>query len=319
MTSTLLTKLGRYIQRTPTGLTILAGSVLMGYQYWVGPLSMQVQLIFCSSLLLFVGIPHGALDHLIEQERTMRQAKPFSLPRFIAKYVLMIAMYGLAWLFFPVLSLTLFLLISAWHFGETDVENAPDDRYWSLIRLVAGGFVVAFILLTHAVEVTPILSRIVQNDAQAMKLWGEAASRAGTLLRGWATLTVVLAMLALGNRPMPLNGWRLARLGTVILLTYTLPLLPAFMLYFGGWHSLNSFGIIQSYLNRSGNPTRTIWKLWRQSVPLTALAFGFLMAGAGIWNSYAPLFDPLPYLFILLSTITLPHIQVMHQLDLFRK
>lgn len=319
MITRLLTRLGNYIHRTPTGLTILAGFLLACYQYWVGPLPILLQLFFCISLLLLVGIPHGALDHLIEQERTLRQAQPFSLVRFILKYVLMIAIYGLAWLFFPVLSLTVFLLISAWHFGETDLENAPDDRYWSLIRLVAGGFVLGFILLTHAAEVTPILSRIIQNDPQAMKIWGVAAERAGALLRGWATLVVILAILALGHQPIQLNGWRLARLGMVLLLTYTLPLLPAFMLYFGGWHSLSSFGIIQSYMQRPGKPAQSIWKLWWQSAPLTILAFGFLIAGAGIWHSYTPLLDPLPYLFILLSTITLPHIQVMHQLDLFRK
>lgn len=319
MIISLIASLSNRIQRTPTGLTILAGFLLACYQYWVGPLPMLYQLIFCSGLLLLVGIPHGALDHLLEQERTLREARPFSLARFILKYVLMIAIYGLGWLLFPVLSLSVFLLISAWHFGETDLENAPDDRYWSLSRLVAGGFVLAFILLSHAAEVTPILSRIIQNDPQAMTLWSLAVLYANSLMRGWATLVVVLAMLALGHQPVRLNGWRLARLGAVLLLTYMLPLLPAFMLYFGGWHSLSSFGVIQTYMQQPGKPTQTIWKLWRQSIPMTVLAFGFMMAGAGIWHSYTPQFDPLPYLFILLSTITLPHIQVMHQLNLLRK
>ncbi|WP_020603104.1 Brp/Blh family beta-carotene 15,15'-dioxygenase [Spirosoma spitsbergense] len=319
MIATFLQRLSTFIQRIPTSLTILAGFMLAGYQYWVGPLSVPVQLIFCFSLLVLVGIPHGALDHVIEQEGSLRQSRPFSLTRFIIKYVITMAAYGLAWLFFPVLSLVLFLLISAWHFGETDIENAPDDVYWSVTRFVSGGFVLGFILLTHYADVAPIVARIVQNDPTTLQFLSWVSGQTGALLRGWATLGIVLAMLSFGHRPMTVNGWRLARLGIVLILTYVLPLLPAFMLYFGGWHSLSSFGNIRTFLQRPTSPAQSVWKLWRQSIPLTLLAVGFLLAGAGIWTSYTPQFDPLPYLFILLSTITLPHIQVMHQLDLLRK
>lgn len=315
MIATLWNRLGGYINRTPTCLTIGAGLLLAGYQYWVGPLSLWAELFFCIGLLLTTGIPHGALDHLIEQERSLRRSQSFSLPRFIVRYVAMIALYGLGWVFFPVLSLILFLLISAWHFGETDLEHAPDNIYWSLTRLVAGSFVLAFLLLTHAHEVTPIIARIVQNDALSLQLWQAAVSQTGGILRGWLTLLLVLSMLAFGHQPMAVNGWRLGRLALVLALTYCLPLLPAFMLYFGGWHSLSSFGTIKSYLQKRQHSQQSVWKIWWKSVPLTLLAVGFLLAGAGVWYSYTPFLDPLPYLFILLSTITLPHIQVMHQVN----
>lgn len=311
--------MGSYVKRTPTCLTIVAGLSVAAYQYWVGPLSSTAQLFFCFGLLAFVGIPHGALDHLIEQEHSLRQAQPFSLTRFIAKYVFMIAAYGLGWMVFPVLSFILFLLISALHFGETDLEQAPDTGYWSLTRLLAGGFVLAFILINHADEVTPIIARIVENDTLTMQVWNGAIRHGGSLLRGWVTLLGVLAMLAYGHQPIPVNGWRLVRLAMVVSLTYTLPLLPAFMLYFGGWHSLSSFGTIVSYLQQSPHPGQSIWKIWRQSIPFTLLAFGFLIACTNVWNSYIPTIDPIPYLFILLSTITLPHIKVMHQLNVIDK
>lgn len=315
MIHTLLMPLRRYVQQVPTCLTIVAGLLLASYQYWVGPLPVTAQVVFCAGLLLIAGIPHGALDHLIEQERSIRQERLFSMRLFIAKYLFTVAVYGVGWLLFPVLSLVLFLLISAWHFGETDIENAPTTAYWSLMRFVAGGLIVAFILLTHAAETTPILVRIVQNDELTLLFWHRTVSQAGPILRGWATLTVVLAMLASGQQPIRINRWRLGRLALVLLLAYLLPLLPAFMLYFGGWHALSSFGTIRSYLQQPTYSSLSVWKLWRQSMPLTIVAFGFLGACTGIWYSYAPDFDPLPALFILLSTITLPHIQIMHRLN----
>lgn len=303
-----------YFKRTPSFLTILVGLLLVSYQYLIGPLPIAAQLIFCSVLLLLVGIPHGALDHIIEQEYYIRRSKPFSMVGFIAKYLLIIAGYGLVWFWFPVLSLVLFLLISAWHFGETDLEHAPGTAHWSLARLVLGGFVLGFILLMHEAETTPILASIVQNDPVFMQVWRGCAQHSGPLLRGWLTLSIILTMLAYGQQPVPFRAGRLVRLGVVLLLTYPLPLLPAFMLYFGGWHSISSFGTIRSYLQQSVSAKKPLWIIWRQSMPLTLVAVFFLGGCAGLWLSYAQDFDPIPSLFILFSTITLPHIQVMHRL-----
>ncbi|MBC8153781.1 MAG: Brp/Blh family beta-carotene 15,15'-dioxygenase [Bacteroidetes bacterium] len=315
MTISVLTTLRHAVQRSPTYLTIVAGLLLVSYQQWVGPLPILTQLAFCVGLLLIAGIPHGALDHLIEQERSIRQGKPFSLPFFILKYLLLIAAYGVGWLFFPVLSLVVFLLISAWHFGETDLEHAPGTALWSLARFASGSFVLAFILLTHTTETTPILARIVQNDPQSLQIWQGAASQPAGVLVGLAALTLVLTATAYRRQPIPVDGGRLGRLGLVLLLTWPLPLLPAFVLYFGGWHALSSFGTIRSYLRVSAFSRQSVWKLWLQSMPLTIAAFGFLGACTIVWYRYTPQFDPLPSLFILLSTITLPHIQVMNKLN----
>ena len=217
-------------------------------------------------------------------------------------------------MFFPVLSLLLFLVISAWHFGETDLDNVPSTVGWSVARFVAGGWVLAFILLSHVPETTPILSRIVQGNAGVMQTWAMLTRQAAPVLVGWFILLVVFVVVANRNNPAPINGWRLARLGAVLLLTYPLPLLPAFVLYFCGWHALNSFGTIRTYLQLPANSIQSAWKLWWQALPLTIAAVFFLSVCTALWSSYLPEIDPIPCLFILLSTITLPHIRVMHKL-----
>ncbi len=309
--------LRRSVAHTPTLLTIAVGLAFVVYQRLAGPLPMPVQLVFCGLLLVVAGIPHGALDHLVERERAARLGKSFSLLRFLFNYLLTMGVYAGAWLLAPVPCLLVFLLISAWHFGETDLNNAPETAYWSLVRLSAGGFVLAFILLSHATETTPILVRIMQHDELGLLVWQSIVSRAGAVLRGWATLTLVLTMLAYGQRPAPIDAWRMVRLLTVMGLTYYLPLLPAFMLYFGGWHALSSFRSLRDYLPaNTADPTEAAWKIWQQSLPLTGVAFGFLGVCAIGWHYLAPDLDPLPILFILLSLITLPHIGVMHTMHI---
>ena len=311
-----LTDLRRAVLQTPTLLTIAVGLGFVVYQQLVGPLPMVVQLIFCGFLLIVAGIPHGALDHLVERERVARLGESFSLPGFLAKYLLTMGIYAGAWLLVPVLCLLVFLLISAWHFGETDLDNAPGTAYWSLARLSAGGFVLAFILFTHAAETTPILGRIVQEDNLTLLIWQGIVAESGAVLRGWATLMLVLIMLAYGQYPVWINGWRMVRLLLIVGLTYYLPLLPAFMLYFGGWHALSSFNTLRGYLPmNTTNLAKAAWHIWQQSLPLTGISFGFLGIFAVGWYYAAPNLDPLPILFVLLSLITLPHIGVMHTVN----
>ena len=307
--------LRRSVVQTPTLLTITAGLLLGGYQFLTGTLPMMVQLVFSGLLLLVAGIPHGALDHLVERERALRLGESFSLSVFLVKYIVMMGIYAVAWLLVPVPCLLVFLSVSAWHFGETDLQNAPHTPYWSLARLSAGGFVLAFMLLTHAAETTPILAQIVQADDLALLIWRGMVEQSGVVLRGWATLTLVLTMLAYAHCPIAIDGWRMSRLVAIIGLAFYLPLLPAFMLYFGGWHALSSFHLIQNYLPAGAkNPTEAAWNVWKQSLPLTGVAFGVLGLCAVAWYYTTPGFDPLPILFILLSLITLPHISVMYSI-----
>ncbi|WP_019990842.1 Brp/Blh family beta-carotene 15,15'-dioxygenase [Rudanella lutea] len=312
----LTARVWRRLYQTPTLLTILVGLVLVTYQFVIGSLPQTLQVGFCAFMLAVAGIPHGALDHLVEHERSIRLHKPFSFRRFIAKYLLTMGLYALAWLFAPVPCLLVFLLISAWHFGETDLNNAPQTPYWLIARLAAGGFVLGFILLTHADETSPILSRIVQADAQVMQVWQFAADRAGAVLRGWATLILVLTMLAYSHHPISLNGARIMRLLTILLLAYFLPLLPSFMLYFGGWHALSSFATLQNFLPvNNQKPYGALKHIWVKSLPLTLLSIFFLLLFTVSWQTIYPDFDPLPLLFIFLSLITLPHIEVMYGID----
>ena len=303
------------IVQTPTYLTMLVGIVLIGYQYGVGPIPLPVQFAVCLLLLLAAGIPHGALDHLIEQQRSVQAQQPFSMGLFILKYLLLIAAYGLGWLVSPVLSLVVFLVISAWHFGETDLEGAPATGLWTLARFIAGGWLLGFILLTHAPEATPIIDRIVVGNRPSLIIWGWLVAHSPVVLVSGAGLVLGLIWLAFRHRPAPLNGGRLLRLGVVLLLTYPLPLLPAFILYFAGWHALSSFGSIRAYLQLPAYSLQSAWLLWWRALPLTIAAFIFLGGCTLAWYIYMPTLDPIPTLFIVLSTITLPHIRVMYRLN----
>jgi beta-carotene 15,15'-dioxygenase len=306
------------IRATPTLVSIAAGCLLLFWQQITGELPPPLQIVFFAIFILFTGIPHGAIDHLVEKETAERQQKSFNKLNFLAKYLRTMAFYGVAWFVFPSLSLLFFLLISAWHFGETDLENAPPTPLWNAARFSFGCFILSWILLFHAVEVTPILERISRNNEAVQAVWQFFVANKDVILIVFASVTGVLSFLANKKNALHFDKMRLVRLASIVVLTYFLPLLPAFGLYFGGWHALCSFDNIHHYLV-SQNPENSevsILKTWSKTLGFTFLAMAGLAFATWFWLRFYHTWDALPLLFIFLSLITLPHLNVMHRMSL---
>jgi beta-carotene 15,15'-dioxygenase len=307
------------IRTTPTLVSIAAGCLLLIWQQITGQVDPSVQIVFFAIFILFTGIPHGAIDHLVEKETAERQQKPFNLLGFLAKYLLTMGFYAAAWFVLPSLSLLFFLLISAWHFGETDIENAPPTPFWNVTRFSFGCFILSFILLFHAVEVTPILERISRNNDAVQAVWQFFVAHKDLILIALAAITGVFSFFANKKNILNFDKKRLGRLAAIVALTYFLPLLPAFGLYFGGWHALCSFDNIHHYLvSKNADISQdSILKTWSKTLGFTLLAMAGLGFATWFWLRFYHTWDALPLLFIFLSLITLPHLNVMHRMSKF--
>ena len=308
--------IARHILYTPTWISIFLGGILLAWQLLAGAITPSVQAIFFAFFIFSTGIPHGALDHLVEKETAIRAGNPFNLLAFLMKYLATMLFYALAWFFLPTVSLFVFLIISAWHFGETDVENAPITPLWNITRFLFGSLVLAGLLLTHASETTPIWSRITQNEPISMSVWQFSVENTTLILSILSLFFLIILMLAHQKSPIIFDKIRLVRLVLILILAYFLPLLPAFALYFGGWHALCSFDSIIKYLSQNAQNAKTHpLSIWLKSLPFTILAFAFLAFALWYWQNFLQTFDPLPLLFIFLSIITLPHLNVMHGMN----
>ena len=88
-------------------------------------LSLPVQLIIAATFFALLGLPHGALDHLI----FMGVAKWSPLP-FYTFYLGIMVVYTFAWLLAPGPSLALFLVMSAFHFGQSQFSQYQQISRW---------------------------------------------------------------------------------------------------------------------------------------------------------------------------------------------
>lgn len=298
-----------------TWINALVGLILFAWQRYDGEIPMKIQLMYFAIMIGATGIPHGALDHIIAKTSAISNGQSFSIQQFLGRYVLAILLYAASWIFFPGISLIIFLLISAWHFGETDLSNAVDSWAWNLSRLVWGSLVLMLILLSHFDETTSVVLRITQNSAIAQKTLAHLHTTGIFYFSVAACIFLTFATIANHKNKINISYLYIINLVSILVLCSQLPLLPAFALYFGGWHAIKSFEIIFRYLHDAKEDMATKpLTLWKNALPMTFLAaFGFIFM-AFIWNGTGLKIDPLPAIFIFLSIITLPHLDVMDKL-----
>ena len=268
------------LQRTDSGLLrpiILVITVLVLIAQGHGsPLQFYSGYFLFISGMFLVGIPHGAVDHLLE---TGKWNNPHAAG-FIIRYLLQAAAMALVWLFAPGLALFIFLVYSAWHFGQADGQLLGFSTGLSILW---GSSVLMYILGTHNLETNAILKFL-----SSFRIPFECPA---TALIPW----LIFAFLR--------RNYALAITVIWLSLSSQLPLIFAFGIYFIGQHSCTSWQQICRYLNLSNK------RVWLHALPFHLSAW-LLMAGfLVLWpvNQEATVFNRWAIFFIFIACISLPH------------
>lgn len=298
-----------------TWLNVILGLALVFWQEISGTIPFEIQVAYFIGMLALTGIPHGALDHIVAKVNDTISGKHFQLTHFLFKYLVAILFYATCWVFFPAFSLLLFLVISAWHFGETDIPNSKKEWLWNINRFLWGCFVLLLILLTHQKETETILLRITSNSAVVISSWNYLCTEKIYVLSGLGSLVFMLSFFSHFNNSKQFSVLTLINLIAILVIGVYLPLLPSFALYFGGWHAIRSFEMIFTFLKTQENHKQMdAIGMWRRTMPMTILATLFFVAASFLWSYAGITSDPLPVIFIFLSVITLPHLDVMNEM-----
>lgn len=270
----------------------LAGALLLPALFW--PQTMQaLALPALLAGMVFPGLPHGALDHCLEGSMPLTG---WPLLRFVARYLALMAAVLLLWLVSPWLGLALFLLSSAWHFGETDTREW--EAFHPATALLQGSALLVFLLASHPAELGGYLQQL-----GGLSLEG--------LPDGSLSAMAVLSLGVLVAIPLHLEGKarRLALGGIAVpVLGIFLPLLWAFSIYFIAQHSMRGW----LHIRDSGKMSTA--GMLGQSAPFTAGAL--LLLGLLAWLDRTGTLDIrglAAWLFVFLAAISLPHIVLMHR------
>ncbi len=292
---------------------LLLGLILVLTHHYVYPLSISVQWIVFIVTMLITGIPHGAIDHLVDEQNEIHLKKTFSMRIFLKKYLGKMLIYGIVWWFFPVLAITIFMGISAFHFGETDLLTLPkNEKVEKYLYLAYGWLILNVLFLTHLSEVIDILKSLPNFFDRFTNVLILLMGTYKYLYFSFCSFVFIFtSFLFIKNKKNTIPFLFTCLQGVVIILICSyLPFLLAFAFYFGIWHSLICFQSIRQYV--IDKKEKYAWqKLAKKALLFSIIAIVGICLFIIIGNFYTQTSNLLFWLFIGIAILTAPHMTVM--------
>ena len=299
----------RKFSRLAVGLAILA-SFIFAQVIDSSDITWQVVI---AVIALAIGIPHGALDHLV----TLPKSSSLKMASFIAIYVAVAVLAVLALLTWNVAGFIVVVIMSAVHFGIGDAafiseidrrsaEPKPFPRY--LYALAAGALPVVIPLVSD--KSAAALERV----NPALLNWHHGLNNDLLL---WTMLLTAVALLRLIQKRRDAEAIDLVLL---YLLATTAPPLVAFAVYFGCWHAMRHTARLTLVLPRSQKAFAqgNTWKAFLGAIwpGLPALVGTFVVAGLIIAFRGGSVSDQFLWItLVIVWALTVPHMAVTARLD----
>lgn len=272
----------------------------------------QIIYAICILGILTLGIAHGAIDNILYGARHGR--KNFI---FILKYLAIIALFAVSYLLIPNITFILFLIVSAYHFGQSQFIDFNISSKWiSKSLYVSWGLL---ILIMGIAFNTKELATFNAAYFPTMVIFSFLIDHANTALI--IITAIFLFILIHAYRNTLFSTHELVRelyvLALMALSFAVLPTLIAFSLYFVLLHSLKVISQEYEYCQRAFHIKSKV-QFAKLFLPLTLVSLAGMagIIGALVFFNYHGL---IPFaLLIMLSCITIPHSLVMEKFYGFR-
>ena len=277
----------------------------------LGVASMGWQVVI-AVVALAIGIPHGALDHLV----TLPKAQPKKMALFIVIYVAVAIVAVIGILKFNIVGFILVLFMSAVHFGigdgafinEIDKRQDSSQKLNRWFYIPAAGFTPVFIPLVNSASTQALAS-----VNPALINWHKGFD--SEILFIVSSFTAV-AIVVMGFTKRYREAFDLTLL---LLLAHLAPPLIAFAVYFGCWHAMRHTARLTLSLPKSiENLTQgMLRKAFSQAVipGLPALIGTFVVAGL-LTLSGQDFTDEFFWMaLVVVWALTVPHMAVTAKLD----
>ncbi len=276
-------------------------------------LNNSTQISFLIIVLILFGVPHGALDLYIDQHLKKSESNQ---KRFLLKYIANIIAYSLVWYFFPVAALIIFILITAYHFGEIDWLGKTENTVQKIAYSVIGLLWILLLLsknINFALQIFIRMERSAFNESQ----WTTLAHKIYpiTLIGLFAVYFILFFFKEYFFSKNKYYYYTLLQQVILIVFALYMPLWLCFAFYFGFWHSLLSFDKIRITFSMP-NDFKGWTSLLVKAAPFSIVAwFGFMYITFLTLNSKdaSGIFT---LLFISLSVLALPHLQIFTKIKL---
>jgi len=264
-------------------------------------------------IALIIGIPHGALDHLV----TLPKNKPAKMALFVVIYVLIAVAAVWAILRWNVLGFQLVVIMSAAHFGIGDAafiaeserlnNRASKSLIDRLIYALPAGLLPVFVPLSS--DLTN--SALAEVNPKLINWAGSSTNFIHLLVLLIAASSLFVLVLKRDDK----SAMDLALLAALSMLT---PPLVAFAIYFGLWHALRHTARLTLNLSKSeiayqnDEPKRAFINA---VLPGTPALIGTFIVAAVLAATNPDNSRLLWSILVVIWALTVPHMMVTAKLD----
>ena len=270
--------------------------------------------VVCLFFILSIGISHGALDN--------KKGKKLSQLYNIKKSYFFYLIYSLIgigiiifWLFFPTVSLILFLVVASYHFGKEDTEFLISNKNVSnlILYFLKGSLIIVAPLMFHFVETINIFKLLlIENEKFYLFL---------NFIEDNSILLFALSISLLSSIYYFLKDFKIINIlifldfFSIIVLNYFLTPLIAFTIYFCFLHSFRHSISLIAMLDENSFKIGAITFI-KKAMPLTVLTAILYVLSLYFLSNFYQLNDAiLKVIFIGLASLTFPHILLEYLLE----
>ena len=270
--------------------------------------------VVCLFLILSIGISHGALDN----QKGKRLSQLYNIQKsyfFYLIYSLIGVSIIIFWLFFPTLSLILFLIVASYHFGKEDTEFLINNKNVSnlILYFLKGSLIIIAPLMFHFVETINIFKLLlIENENFYLFL---------NFIEDNSILLFALSISLLSNIYYLLKDFKIVNIlilfdfFSIIALNYFLTPLVAFTIYFCFLHSFRHSISLITELNQKSLKIGAITFI-KKAMPITVLTAILYIISLYFLSNFYQLNDAiLKVIFIGLASLTFPHILLEYLLE----
>lgn len=273
-------------------------------------LNSNVQLVFFGLGVILFGIPHGSLDHFIYHKERNEEMNFRSLSKFLLFYIGFAIIYSLLWIISVELSILLFILISAYHFGEMDLKGLAIKTSLSsriLFSLYGLLFLINYLLFQFPQVEVILLGFPGFEPGQIEKLRFIYGYQEEVMI---ASVLFFVPILSFYLYQSQLIGFMqleaVLQLLILMLIVFNLPILLGFGFYFNIWHAGLSMIEIKKFL---GWQDKSYWFIYSKSWITNGLSL--FMIGVLFIIFQGNLERLLAIFFMAIAILTAPHMKVI--------
>jgi len=277
------------------------------------PLSGQIVI---AVIALLIGIPHGAIDHLI----TIPRESQIRFITFIIFYILLAVAAGFAIATWNQIGFQLILVISALHFGFGDSAFKSE---WNESRgITKDGFIRVSAYALPAGFLPVILPLTDSRALSALnRINPEIANWSGSINQTLRNIVLALALIGLLLLLITKNFQAALDLLLLAILSLLAPPLIAFAVYFGCWHAVRHTARLVPKLPKAlvfARSTKPVTAFISAVIPGLYAVLGTILLALGLMFFRPEYFDPglLWTILVIIWALTIPHMLTTAKFDL---